>query len=256
MNQHRNDVEVGDKVFFYISGKEAGIYAVGRVDGNLYRRSPDHPFGEWGVPIFYEGTVEPPVPRSELLSDEILGDQLIFTRWQGTNWPLPEEAAAKLAALIADRGNAVTVTSRLGSNESTDTFAQLVPPSDDPEERILHSVRVRRGQPSLRAALLDAYEGRCAISGHGPIDVLEAAHIQPHSVSGHNSLDNALLLRSDIHTLFDAGLLWISPKSLEVRIAPSLRKTPYEMLHGVQLRARKDGSRPSEAFLQQRFRGE
>jgi predicted restriction endonuclease len=64
---------------------------------------------------------------------------------------------------------------------------------------------VRRGQPAFRRRLLAAYEGTCCISGWAPEAVLEAAHIQEHSKAGLNSMANGLLLRSDLHALFDEG---------------------------------------------------
>lgn len=64
---------------------------------------------------------------------------------------------------------------------------------------------MRRGQPAFRRRLLAAYEGTCCISGWAPEAVLEAAHIQEHSKAGLNSMANGLLLRSDLHALFDEG---------------------------------------------------
>jgi putative restriction endonuclease len=65
----------------------------------------------------------------------------------------------------------------------------------------------RLGQRSFQAVVLDAYHRRCAISGtHIPL-MLQAAHIRPVTAGGEHRLDNGLLLRSDIHTLFDRGYL-------------------------------------------------
>ena len=67
-------------------------------------------------------------------------------------------------------------------------------------ERILRSVALRRGQREFRQRLIDAYGGRCAVTGCDAIEAIEAAHILPFSESGMNSLKNGLLLRADIHT--------------------------------------------------------
>ena len=247
MNQYRDKVTIGDRVFFYLSGRQAGVY--------VHSRSADHPFGKWGVQIVYERAVEPPILRAELLADVLLRQEQIFTRWQGTNWPLRDESGSRLDVICSNRGHALPLSPRLQPTEADDPFESTRTIPDDPEQRVLQTVRLRRGQPTFRDALVKLYGGRCAVTGHGPLDVLEAAHIEPHSVSGRNSVDNGLLLRSDIHTLFDAGLLWILPDSLEVRVANQLRGSPYEMLNGVQLRARVDGSNPSTDFLRQRSRG-
>jgi putative restriction endonuclease len=80
----------------------------------------------------------------------------------------------------------------------------------------------RLGQKSFQALVLDAYRGRCAITGERIRPVLQAAHIQPVSVGGQNRTDNGLLLRSDVHTLFDAGYLGVDAK-LRFMVSSRLR---------------------------------
>lgn len=83
--------------------------------------------------------------------------------------------------------------------------------------------RHRLGQEAFKLALLDAYDGQCAITGQRVPPVLEAAHIHPVAQGGLHRLDNGLLLRSDVHRLFDRGYLSVSP-NLEVRVSPQLRE--------------------------------
>ena len=71
--------------------------------------------------------------------------------------------------------------------------------------------RRRIGQGAFRVLVTDAYNRKCSISGEKTLLVLEAAHIQSFSSAGPNSISNGLLLRSDIHKLFDAGYLTITP---------------------------------------------
>ncbi|MBX7255713.1 MAG: HNH endonuclease [Candidatus Hydrogenedentes bacterium] len=71
-----------------------------------------------------------------------------------------------------------------------------------------------------------AYGNRCVISKHGPSEVLEAVHILPHAGFGINELDNGLLMRSDLLTLFDAGLIRINPDSLVVVIDTRFKALP------------------------------
>jgi hypothetical protein len=99
---------------------------------------------------------------------------------------------------------------------------------------------VRRSQAQFHAQLLKAYGHRCAISGWGPPAVLEGAHINPHAESGINSLDNGLLLRADLHSLFDQGLLPIDPETLEILIDDELHETEYSTYHRQRLRTRSD----------------
>ncbi|SEU44350.1 HNH endonuclease [Nonomuraea wenchangensis] len=71
--------------------------------------------------------------------------------------------------------------------------------------------------------MLHAYERRCAISGDRIRPVLQAAHIRPVAAGGEHRLDNGLLLRSDLHTLFDRGYLAIDPKH-RLLVSPRLRE--------------------------------
>ena len=81
----------------------------------------------------------------------------------------------------------------------------------------------RLGQSSFKAVVLDAYHRRCAISGTHISPVLQAAHIRPVTEGGEHRLDNGLLLRSDIHTLFDRGYLGVDPR-FRLRVSPRLRE--------------------------------
>ena len=128
-------------------------------------------------------------------------------------------------------------------------------PNDDPEELQRFAAHVRRGQPAFRKNLLNAYGERCAVSGHGPKEVLEAVHIAPHAKTGINELDNGLLLRCDLHSLFDAHLLRINPKDLCIVIDVSLKDTPYWEFNGETIRAKVGGSHIGTKYLQNRWDG-
>jgi putative restriction endonuclease len=70
----------------------------------------------------------------------------------------------------------------------------------------------RLGQRAFQGVVLEAYRGRCAITGEKIRPVLQAAHIKPLPSGGEHRLDNGLLLRSDVHTLFDQGYLSLDPR--------------------------------------------
>ncbi len=65
----------------------------------------------------------------------------------------------------------------------------------------------RLGQQAFKGLVLTSYFRRCAITGTRIEPTLEAAHIRPVALEGHHRVDNGLLLRSDVHTLFDRGYL-------------------------------------------------
>jgi predicted restriction endonuclease len=120
----------------------------------------------------------------------------------------------------------------------------------DARQRIVASIVRRQGQPGFRAALIDAYGGRCAISDCDVIEILEAAHILPYHGPATNRLPNGRLLRGDLHTLFDLGLIAIDSSSRAVVIATTLAQSSYADLAGMRLRdPREDAARPSPAAI-------
>jgi putative restriction endonuclease len=72
-------------------------------------------------------------------------------------------------------------------------------------------VRPRLGQGTFRVAVTGAYGAACAVSREHSLPVLEAAHIRPYGSEGSHEVANGLLLRADIHRLFDAGYVTVTP---------------------------------------------
>ena len=72
-------------------------------------------------------------------------------------------------------------------------------------------VRPRLGHGAFRVAVTGAYGGACAVSREHSLPVLEAAHIRPYADEGAHDVANGLLLRADIHRLFDAGYVTVTP---------------------------------------------
>lgn len=113
-------------------------------------------------------------------------------------------------------------------------------PLEDTRERARALVVRRYGQPKFRAALLKAYGSACAITGTNVIGVLEAAHITPYQGPTSDHLPNGLLLRSDIHALFDLGLIAVDSKSMKCLTATELNSSTYSGLSGQELFLPKD----------------
>ena len=84
-------------------------------------------------------------------------------------------------------------------------------------------VRPRMGQGHFKRAVAAAYQSRCAITGSATFPSLEAAHIRPFSVGGEHAVRNGLLLRTDVHRLYDGGYLSVDP-DLRLRVSPQLRQ--------------------------------
>lgn len=83
-------------------------------------------------------------------------------------------------------------------------------------------VAPRLGQQAFKGLVLTSYDRRCAITGSKIEPVLEAAHIRPVAHQGEHRLDNGLLLRSDVHTLFDRGYLGIDER-FRLQVSDRLR---------------------------------
>lgn len=115
--------------------------------------------------------------------------------------------------------------------------------------------KTRLGQGTFRILVTEAYSRRCAITGERTLPVLEASHIKPFAISGPNRTDNGLLLRSDLHKLFDLGYLTIT-RGLHVEISKRIKEEyengrDYYALHGQQLKVLPDNivDRPSEKYI-------
>jgi predicted restriction endonuclease len=96
---------------------------------------------------------------------------------------------------------------------------------------IWQQIKTRRGQSELRKNLLLAYDGKCCVTDCNVESVLEAAHIIAHSEESNYSVSNGLLLRTDIHTLYDLNLIGIDGSG-KVNISESLHESEYWQFHG------------------------
>ncbi|MFF4432013.1 HNH endonuclease [Streptomyces sp. NPDC001513] len=93
--------------------------------------------------------------------------------------------------------------------------------------------RVRKGQAAFRASLLDHFGEVCAFTGPMPAAVLDAAHLYSYADQAKHHESGGLLLRKDVHRLFDLGEIAIDPKTLTLDVAPNTRAFPaYDTLHG------------------------
>lgn len=124
-----------------------------------------------------------------------------------------------------------------------------------PRGVVRYLVRPRLGQQSFRAVVLNAYGRRCAVTGDRIRPVLEAAHIRPIANGGEHRIDNGMLMRSDVHTLFDRGYLGVDQRH-ELHVSPRLRTEFGNGEHFYALRERAvalpptRSSRPSREFLE------
>ncbi len=149
---------------------------------------------------------------------------------------------------------AAAVTRELEHAEkSQQAQAEFALPVDDQDARqkMLRSIVIRRGQPRFRRDLLEAYDRRCAVTGYDVVEVLEAAHILPYRGEAFNHLTNGLLLRADLHLLFDLGLIAIDSVDLTLLVSESLDGTDYAVMKGRALTVPDDpAKRPNREALE------
>ena len=111
------------------------------------------------------------------------------------------------------------------------------PKTDEDARKLVYaSIVARRGQSRFRNAVLKAYSFRCAVTDCSCVEVLEAAHVKAYKGDHTDHIQNGLLLRSDVHTLFDLRKLGIDPVTMTIVVAPSLRSGEYGHLHGKTVR--------------------
>ena len=113
----------------------------------------------------------------------------------------------------------------------------------------------RLGQGTFRVAVLEAYDWGCAVSAEHSLPALDAAHIKSFESDGPNEVSNGLLLRADIHRLFDKGYLTVNA-GFELEVSGRLREDfangrSYYPYHGQKIRVpSRPELRPSTEYLE------
>lgn len=108
-------------------------------------------------------------------------------------------------------------------------------------------VRPRLGQGAFRILVTDNYRRRCAITGERTLPALDAAHIRPFSEGGSHEASNGILMRRDIHSLFDLGYVTVSP-DMKFEVSKKIREEfengrHYYALHGADMVLPEDSKR-------------
>lgn len=145
------------------------------------------------------------------------------------------------------------------TSPTTEEGMRITPALDIPtveemtaDNRTFATVRqaIRKNQQAFRSNLIRAYEGKCAMCGCSINQVLQAAHIIDYRGSQSNSVNNGMLLRADLHVLFDNSLIGIDPSTFTIELSNSLAGTEYEPMHNRKIYLPKDPQlRPNERYL-------
>ncbi len=156
---------------------------------------------------------------------------------QPSDWPMNAVQGATYD-LTAGEGQRVFAeclarAAALGVAESPERTASLS--GDGPRFGAERLVRPRLGQGIFRIAVTEAYDRSCAVTTEHSLPVLEAAHIKPYAQGGLHEVSNGVLLRRDIHTLFDLGYVTVGADDRRFEVSGRLKeefengKTYYAM---------------------------
>lgn len=221
-----------------VFGEKNGVASLGEMRTRIekYRRAPELPREDYQIgcvvlrePFFFDESSWIPIPKSFSLNIV-----------SGKSYEVGSEEG---------RGLWDAVWSRLGPVSSS-AEDEPAPMYGEPTP-----VRQRLGQGGFRVLVTDTYERRCAVTQEKALPVLEAAHIRSVSEGGQHRVDNGLLLRSDIHRLFDRGYVTAAPNH-QFLVSRKLKEDfdngePYYPFHGGELWLPKESdSRPSREFLE------
>ena len=154
-------------------------------------------------PVFFPSEVTIPI-AGDWPKNVVVGKQMSLTEGEGARiW---QECQLHAKSLHFDR-------------KSVDQVAES--PSDRYGTPLEYQPRL--GQGAFRIAVVDAYQRSCAVTGEHSLPVLEAAHIRPYGTGGAHAVSNGLLLRSDVHRLYDQGYVTVSPDH-KFKVSPLLRE--------------------------------
>ncbi|BDP42598.1 hypothetical protein DAETH_25670 [Deinococcus aetherius] len=130
------------------------------------------------------------------------------------------------------------VTERLGDGARPEERPATAAAVDTPRFGAPRIVRPRLGQGAFRALVTEAYARRCAVTGEKTLPVLEAAHVQPYAEGGPHDVSNGLLLRSDLHRLYDQGYVTVDPDERRLLVSRRIREEFHNGRHYYDLEGR------------------
>jgi hypothetical protein len=132
---------------------------------------------------------------------------------------------------VEDFAGAISLDSSEGVSNDAIASHSII----DARRRVLREVNLRRGQAQFRQRLIQRYGPACQITRCDYPGLVEAAHITPYAMSNENGAHNGLLLRSDLHILFDLGMVAIHPIDMTVALHAGLMKMEYAAFQGQRL---------------------
>lgn len=180
--------------------------------------------------------------KNPTIGCSILSQPFFFPQDQ---WiPAPENWKRNIVS-----GKSYTTSDYIGKNLFDAVIQRIQPEGYSPGSALIGErspqyshlmTKVRLGQGAFRVLVTESYHRRCAITGERTLPVLEAAHIKPFSENGPNQVNNGLLLRSDLHILFDKGYLTVT-EDFSIEVSKRIKEEfengrDYYAFHGNRLK--------------------
>ena len=221
---HRQ-IQPGDHAYMLKQGKPAiGIFGRGQIEKVVLKRVLI------GFRALRGDVLWDPGDRFDnfLVSEKQLFDLPVSkTKWQarGAGGKLPFDAARQIDNIIAD---SLRVESP-GAGSVDETVQEIA------RLKRLAERWTRPEQHEFRTKMRTSFRDRCAVTGCKTPAVLEAAHISTKRGADDNSESNGILLRSDIHLLFDRLLITLSEDGARIEVSPELTDPGYLFLRNVEV---------------------
>lgn len=209
-------VSIGDYIWIYSGWHIKRILAVGRVERLPESTEGNPKYKNYGHP--YVITIRINNPQTLRLQQD--GSRITFDQFQEWVPAAIKKANPKTSALL---------------NKWLKKKPQDLRDQDDKVFGIRREVLQRTGQAKFRDLIRSAYVDTCAISGAFEQSALVAAHILPVKNKGRHSINNGLLLRADLHNLFDSGLISID-RTYTVHVSSIVRDEKYRKFNGKKLK--------------------
>lgn len=252
----------GDRVFLLKQGEEPrGIIAAGWVTSKEVYEAPHYDpqraaQGDTALRADVEfDRILNPAENAPLSVEDIREGALAAVYWSipASGTELADDAARAIEDFWSVYLEQIDGPGYLNAAEAADPAlaGDFAPEEGDWRVTVYRQIKARRGQQAFRDSLRERYGDQCMISGCGLMDVVEAAHIKPYRGDGDNHPANGLLLRADVHTLFDLDLIGVEPGTLVVRVHPSAKSAGYGGFDGLTLKYA--SSKPSGGALALRW---
>jgi putative restriction endonuclease len=202
---------------------------------------------------------ERPADEPDAIGCTLLVNPIFFPRdrWipQPDDWPERTQTDKRYQMDVGEGSRIWTACLDNAAELSTSSPRGWIGNENRPRYGAPYPARARLGQRTFQIAVTDAYRRACAITGEHSLPALQAGHIYPYSEGGDHRVPNGILLRADIHRLFDKGYITITP-DYTIRVSDRLRTEyhngrSYFPLHGQRIQLpHSEGDKPDKAVLE------